>query len=36
MKNSVENITNRLDQVKDRVSGLTDKVDESEHSIKEK
>jgi hypothetical protein len=31
-KNSIESFTNRLDQMKERLSGLEDKVDKLEYS----
>jgi hypothetical protein len=35
-KNSFESLTNRLDQVEERISGLEDKKDELQHSDKNK
>jgi TolA-binding protein len=35
-KTSADSLVNRLDQVKDRISGLQDKIEELEHSGKDK
>lgn len=34
IKRSVENVTNKMDQIEDRISGLENKVEELYHSIK--